>query len=289
MLPSLPRSLRRFTYFSQSSVGVRMSQSAVPDLAIYAKNALSGSNTGLKELSVCPLGGTLKFLKQFNAAEEMKVSPPWRELMKECLEHLDERERDRPPVPSSDVAVGIDKKSAWQKLQQHYMDLREFGAPELKTLAPWHTLEQLCIGPVDLIPTLSPSFIDRILTSAAVTAGSLPRLSVMELWNEDEMDSCLLRYTYNLGEPVLTWRSTWQRTSNHDLEFSPSVNQAWTTAALKRTHRSLAIKIDPLPDRTNRSPTASFVHAHLLLKDLVVHPVTLRQLESPCSTIFFPL
>lgn len=290
MLPSLPTTLKRFTYFSQSFIGVRIGQSASPELPIFAKNSLEGSDSGLTDLAICPLGGMLRFLKQFHAAEGTKDSPPWRDLVRQCLEHLDEEEPQTPPDSPDEPETGTDEPESvtdnvpdWKTLEQQYLE--QFDATELEKLAPWQKLERLCIGPVNLIPTSPANFIDSVLTSAAVVVGSLPRLRVMELWSEDEMDSSVLRYTCDSGQPVLTWRSTWPHSPAKDLHFSPIVEQAWTTAVSRVTHCSLTIKIEPLPDRSDGNPLASFIHSHLWLKEQVLHPLTLKQLEDPVVSV----
>ncbi|KAL6898338.1 hypothetical protein GGI43DRAFT_428518 [Trichoderma evansii] len=112
-----------------------------------------------------------------------------------------------------------------------------------------------------------------LFLEAAAAAMKMPNLKTMEIWNGREGLAALFRYQLKRDEQsaMITWRGTW------DFTLQPAVIQAWEAVAHKY-HGNGSIIIKELLD-VNAIKCHGDAIYHLKLSELVIRPVSLRQIR----------
>ncbi|KPM40299.1 hypothetical protein AK830_g6275 [Neonectria ditissima] len=89
-------------------------------------------------------------------------------------------------------------------------DVREFlaesGREPASNSARWAELELLALRAPEYCRT--QDYVMILLQLAGIVAKNMPKLRIMEIWNDDNEFPYLFRYTFDHGEATITWRCT---------------------------------------------------------------------------------
>ncbi|KAK0719233.1 hypothetical protein B0H67DRAFT_660660, partial [Lasiosphaeris hirsuta] len=137
----------------------------------------------------------------------------------------------------------------------------------------WPRLETLAITSEAMRPAAMPDRTDKLLVAAAHAALRMPELQTMEIWNGGKDFACIFRYRRG-GEdggpkrPTITLSVSWQYRLRED------AIKAWNEVASHTNRYGLRGMNPPGIIKTQAS-----VMGRLQLRSLVVHPVSLTQLQ----------
>lgn len=134
-----------------------------------------------------------------------------------------------------------------------------------------------------LLPNLDESGQDfrSLVILAAKAALFLPQLEVIELWgtciDEEESHAYIFRYIYEDGRGRIVWRS-----SEGTMVAQKRIVAKWTEVAQKQSSSALEHKVILFVETGEDiyHSDGTFIYRHLLLKDLLLDPITQIILEN---------
>ncbi|KAI9151713.1 hypothetical protein HJFPF1_08922 [Paramyrothecium foliicola] len=140
---------------------------------------------------------------------------------------------------------------------------------DLRSGVEWANLESLALTSILLNPYLEMKMMNLLLQIAAEAAERMPKLKIMELWNQDENLACVFRYRREgpFGQPSIHLASTWEHS------FSEQVLDAWKRVAeVHVEHGILQVGMKVLP--ADKYGKYGAIVGLLELRDLVLHPLS---------------
>lgn len=141
----------------------------------------------------------------------------------------------------------------------------------------WPTLESLTLTSNALL-SQKPAYVNDLLEKAAGIAMKMPRLKSMELWNSKATFAGVFQYQTSESDRTakIIWRSTW------DLVLEPYVLQLWQDVISKRMYCKLQVVVEIL-DANIVITTHGDALRYLMLRNAVIHPVSLWQMQKEAS------
>ncbi|KAI9924243.1 hypothetical protein MW887_007193 [Aspergillus wentii] len=129
-------------------------------------------------------------------------------------------------------------------------------------------LVSLALTSQTLHSTENPVKINDLLNQAGIAAQKMPKLKTMEIWNGGRGHGCIFGYYVTDSSTTLSWKASW------GLKFQPRVIETWKSVAVQH---DLALEVSQIPSYTIKSHAD--VIKHLKLKNHVLHPVSLHQIQ----------
>lgn len=177
---------------------------------------------------------------------------------------------DRLPDPSVDAALANFSVSLEQLSASFFMEASGFFSACQANWA-WRSLHSLALTSRLFNPKADAGEINGVLYAAGKAAHHMPQLQTMEIWNGNSGSSCVFRYDVTENSATLTlWRS-W------DLDLEARVVQIWEDVARMYDHGTLVVNVGLVS--VDRILSATDDIGHLKLKQHVLHPVSLRQIN----------
>ncbi|KAI1762197.1 hypothetical protein GGR53DRAFT_428997 [Hypoxylon sp. FL1150] len=186
------------------------------------------------------------------------------------------RDRIRGPAPAiwrleSALAIKQGSQNLEQLSTSYFIDAENFfqcGSSSWK----WNKLKNLVLTSNLLDPNEAPKRVNDLLEAAGATARNMPNLGTMEIWHgKGSTHGCIFRFSTDDNSSTITWHSTWE------IKLEDRVIDSWKKTVDQNTrHENLGVVFEAL--QLNLVYPAS-VLSHLKLKDLVVCPISFRQIQ----------
>ena len=108
--------------------------------------------------------------------------------------------------------------------------------------------------------------------AAGRAAAFMPKLGVMEIWNSGEGHACLFRYSYDAGNPQITWESNW----GVNVQLGYNVVHCWANLPkhVQHPYKNLTTAVNRLPRRRKQVKTYATTISYLKLRSSVLHLIS---------------
>lgn len=174
---------------------------------------------------------------------------------------------------SFSLAVKEASKNLEQLSMSYFIEAEHFFRHGSSSSWQWDKLKNIILTSNLLDPDEAPQKVNDLLEAAGTTARNMPKLGTMEIWHgRGNVHGCIFRFCTNDSSSTITWYSTFQ------IELEDRVIDSWTKTIHQNTrHENLGIKFEVMPMDAMQFPAS--VLRHLKLKDIVVCPISFRQLQ----------
>ena len=136
----------------------------------------------------------------------------------------------------------------------------------------WDNLRSLTLTSLLLAKDQDRSALDALLRDAGEVASYMPALTIMEIYNADQVGGAVFRYEIARDSATISWTSTWQHS------IKDEVSEVWRNVAWKSRSRYEPEFVEEFLSEYY-GPVA-FMFSHLKTRTTAIHPTTLVDLSS---------